>query len=44
MREIGGAIRGQTEVLEGFRAELEDRLRRERVGVRVAMERKRVIR
>ena len=33
VREIGGAIRGQTEVLEGFRAELEDRLRRERVSL-----------
>ena len=33
VREIGGAIRGQTEVLEGFRAELEDRLRWERVSL-----------
>ena len=33
MREIGGAIRGQTEVLGRFRAELEDRLRWERVSL-----------
>ena len=33
VREIGGAIRGQTEVLGRFRAELEDRLRRERVSL-----------
>ena len=33
VREIGGAIRGRTEVLEGFRAELEDRLRSERVSL-----------
>ena len=33
VREIGGAIRGRTEVLEGFRAELEDRLRWERVSL-----------
>ena len=32
-REIGGAIRGQTEVLGRFRAELEDRLRWERVSL-----------
>ena len=32
-REIGGTIRGQTEVLERFRAELEDRLRWERVSL-----------
>ena len=33
VREIGGAIRGQTEVLGRFRAELEDRLRWERVSL-----------
>ena len=33
VREIGGAVRGRPEVLEGFRAELEDRLRRERVSL-----------
>ena len=33
VREIGGAIRGQTEVLGRFRAELEDRLRGERVSL-----------
>ena len=33
VREIGGAIRGRTEVLGRFRAELEDRLRRERVSL-----------
>ena len=33
VREIGGAIRGQTEVLGRFRAELEDRLRRELVSL-----------
>ena len=33
MREIGGAIRGRTEVLGRFRAELEDRLRWERVSL-----------
>ena len=33
VREIGGAIRGQTEVLGRFRAELEERLRRERVSL-----------
>ena len=33
VREIGGVIRGQTEVLGRFRAELEDRLRRERVSL-----------
>ena len=33
VREIGGAIRGRTEVLGGFRAELEDRLRWERVSL-----------
>ena len=33
VREIGGAVRGRTEVLEGFRAELADRLRRERVSL-----------
>ena len=33
VREIGGAIRGQTEVLGRFRAELEDRLRRQRVSL-----------
>ena len=32
VREIGGAIRGRTEVLGRFRAELEDRLRWERVS------------
>ena len=32
-REIGGAVRGRPEVLEGFRAELEDRLRWERVSL-----------
>ena len=33
VREIGGAIRGRTEVLGRFRAELEDRLRWERVSL-----------
>ena len=33
VREIGGAVRGRPEVLEGFRAELEDRLRRELVSL-----------
>ena len=33
VREIGGVVRGQTEVLGRFRAELEDRLRRERVSL-----------
>lgn len=33
MREIGGSIRGRSEVLERFRKELEDRLRRERVSL-----------
>ena len=33
VREIGGAVRGRPEVLEGFRAELADRLRRERVSL-----------
>ena len=33
LREIGGAIRGRTEVLGRFRAELEDRLRWERVSL-----------
>ena len=33
VRELGGAIRGQTEVLGRFRAELEDRLRWERVSL-----------
>ena len=33
VREIGGAIRGRTEVLGRFRAELEDRLRGERVSL-----------
>ena len=33
LREIGGTIRGQTEVLGRFRAELEDRLRWERVSL-----------
>ena len=33
VREIGGAIRGRPEVLGRFRAELEDRLRRERVSL-----------
>ena len=33
MREIGGAIRGRAEVLGRFRAELEDRLRWERVSL-----------
>ena len=33
VREIGGAVRGRPEVLEGFRAELEDRLRWERVSL-----------
>ena len=33
VREIGGSIRGQTEVLGRFRAELEDRLRWERVSL-----------
>ena len=33
VREIGGAIRGQTEVLGRFRAELEERLHRERVSL-----------
>ena len=33
LREIGGAIRGQTEVLGRFQAELEDRLRWERVSL-----------
>ena len=33
MREIGGAIRGRTEVLGRFRKELEDRMRRERVSL-----------
>ena len=33
MREIGGAIRGRTEVLGRFRAELEDRLRWQRVSL-----------
>ena len=33
VREIGGAIRGQTEVLGRFRAELEDRLRWQRVSL-----------
>ena len=33
LREIGGTIRGRTEVLGRFRAELEDRLRWERVSL-----------
>ena len=33
VREIGGAIRGRAEVLGRFRAELEDRLRWERVSL-----------
>ena len=33
VREIVGAVRGRPEVLEGFRAELEDRLRWERVSL-----------
>ena len=33
VREIGGAIRGRTEVLGRFRKELEDRMRRERVSL-----------
>ena len=33
VREIGGAVRGRPEVLEGFRAELEHRLRWERVSL-----------
>ena len=33
VREIGGAVRGRTEVLGRFRAELEDRLRWERVSL-----------
>ncbi len=33
VREISGAVRGRPEVLEGFRAELEDRLRWERVSL-----------
>lgn len=33
VREIGGAIRGRSEVLDRFRKELEDRLRRERVSL-----------
>ena len=33
VREIGGAIRGRTEVLGRFRAELEDRLRWQRVSL-----------
>ena len=33
LREIGGTIRGRTEVLRRFRAELEDRLRWERISL-----------
>ena len=33
LREIGGALRGSSEVLERFRAELEQRQRRERVSL-----------
>ena len=33
LREIGGTIRGRTEVLGRFRAELEDRLRWERISL-----------